>query len=84
MSTETKDCNFVRRVNNFVGAFADRFVILTKELTQVDLPPRNRCPRLTLTKHPGDRGTLLLFKYEMGEPLKLPKWRTRFEEVQRA
>jgi hypothetical protein len=27
VATETKDCDFVRRLNNFVGAFADRFVI---------------------------------------------------------
>jgi len=79
VSTETNDCNFVRRVNNFVGAFADRFVVSTKELSQSDLPTGNLCPRLKVSKHRNGRGTLLFFKYEMGEPLKLPRWRTRFD-----
>jgi hypothetical protein len=79
VTTETKDINLVKRINNFVGAFADRYVVSSTDLKSSDLPKTNSCPRLTLYKYPEERGTFLYFQYEMGEPLRLPKWKNRFE-----
>jgi hypothetical protein len=79
VKTETNDINLVQRINRFVGAFADRFVVSSTELETTNLPKMNSCPRLTLHKYPEERGTFLYFQYEMGEPLRLPKWKNRFE-----
>jgi hypothetical protein len=79
VATETKDCSLVRRINRFVGAFADRFVVSSKELGISELPTPNSCPRLTAYKYPEQRGTFLYFQYEMGEPLRLPKLKNTFE-----
>jgi Protein of unknown function (DUF4238) len=80
-TTETKDFDLVRRINFFVGAFADRFVVSSKQLGLSDLPETNTCPRPIAYKYPDQRGTLLYFQYEMGEPLQLSKWKNSFEGV---
>ncbi len=77
--TETNDSNLVGRINKFIGAFADRFLVSSKELNRSELPVMNLCPRLTVHKYPEERGTFLNFQYEMGEPLQLPKWKNKFE-----
>src|SRR5262249_9267191 len=41
--TETNNVDFVRRINNFVGAFADRYVISARKLDAAETPAKNRC-----------------------------------------
>ncbi len=77
--TETNDSNLVGRINKFIGAFADRYLVSSKELNGSELPVMNLCPRLTEHRYPEERGTFLCFQYEMGEPLRLPKWKNKFE-----
>jgi hypothetical protein len=79
VATETKNVDLVSRINRFVGAFADRYIVSSRELDTSQIPPTNNCPRLSVHKHSEQRGTLLFFQYEMGEPLRLPKWRHKFE-----
>jgi hypothetical protein len=83
VKTETRDLSFVKRINRFIGAFADRFVISSKEIDASELPTNN-CPRPTAYKYPQEGGTFLYFQYEMGEPLQLPKWQTKFEKASAA
>jgi hypothetical protein len=78
VATETNDVNFVRRINDFVGAFADRFVISTTMLTDSATPKPNYCPRPRAYRLSQPRGTALFLQYEMGEPLRLPKWKSEF------
>jgi len=75
--TETKDPDLVRRINRFIGAFADRFIVSSKKQHASELPATNSCPRLAVHKYPQQRGTFLRFQYEMGEPLRLPKWQNK-------
>jgi hypothetical protein len=77
--TETSDVEFVRKINRFVGAFADRYVVSSKEIEASELPTMNRCPRPVAYRLPQPRGTLLFLRYEMGKPLRLPKWTHKFE-----
>jgi uncharacterized protein DUF4238 len=79
--TETRDLMLVRRINAFVGAFADRYVVSSKQLDGSESPTLNRCPRPVAYRVPRPRGTLLYMQYEMGEPLHLPKWENKFEET---
>lgn len=79
VTTETKSINFIRRINDFVSAFAGRFVVSSRRLDESELPTTDYCPRPIVHKYPQPRGTLVLFRYEMGEPLRLPKWKTTFE-----
>jgi Protein of unknown function (DUF4238) len=53
-----------------VGAFADRFVVSSRELDAHELPPMNSCPRLNAYKNPQQHGTFMYLQYEMGEPLR--------------
>lgn len=76
--TETRDIEFVKRINNFVGAFADRYVVSSTKLEGSVLPTKNCCPRPVAYRIPTPRGTLMLVQYEMGEPLRLPKWERKF------
>jgi hypothetical protein len=79
VATETSNIGFVRRINDFVGAFADRYVVSSRRLTDSEMPRRNHCPRPRAYRLPQPRGTALILHYEMGEPLRLPKWKHRFE-----
>ena len=79
--TETNNLGFVKRVNDFVGAFADRYVVSSKELTGLEKPIGNLCPRPRAYRLPKSRGTILILTYIMGEPLRLPKWKHSFENV---
>jgi hypothetical protein len=80
VATETKELSLVRRINSFVGAFADRYVVSASKLEASELPTMNWCPRPIAYKLPQPRGTLLFLQFEMGEPLRLPKWKNKFEE----
>jgi len=84
VATETKDVSLVRRINRFVSAFADRFVVSSRELDTSELPQSNTCPRPIVYRYPQPTGTYLHIQYEMGEPLRLPKWEREFEELQQA
>ncbi len=79
VTTETTSLTFVKRINDFVGAFADRYVVSSKMPSKSEWPAVNRCPRPTVHKYPQQKGTLVLFEYEMGEPSQLPKWKTNFQ-----
>jgi Protein of unknown function (DUF4238) len=79
VATETKNIDLVNRINRFVGAFSDRYIVSSKELDSSQVPATNHCPRISVHKYPEQRGTFLLFQYEMGEPLRLPKWQYKFE-----
>jgi hypothetical protein len=79
VTTETKDVAFVKRVNGFVSAFADRYIVSSRELDEAEIPVVNRCPRPVAYKYPQPDGTFLFLQYEMGEPLRLPKWQAKFE-----
>jgi hypothetical protein len=79
VATETKDLTLVTRINSFVSAFADRYVVSSKQLDASEIPAPNRCPRPVVYRVPQTRGTLLHAQYEMGQPLRLPKWETKFE-----
>jgi hypothetical protein len=81
VTTETANVDFVRRIDNFVGAFADRYVISSRKLETSEAPTRNRCPRPVAYTLPMPLGTALYLQYEMGEPLRLPKWDHAFEEI---
>jgi hypothetical protein len=80
--TETNNAEFVRRVNSFVGAFADRYIVSSRELGEMEMPPRNLCPRPRAYRVPQQHGTALILRYEMGEPLRLPKWNHNFEAAE--
>jgi hypothetical protein len=80
--TETNNAEFVRRVNDFVGAFADRYVVSSGELGTTETPTRNLCPRPRAYHIPQPRGTALFLRYEMGQPLRLPKWDRSFDAAE--
>ena len=77
--TETNSLEFVRRINAFVGSFADRYIVSSKKLGEAETPQTNHCPRPRAYRMPQPRGTALFLRYEMGSPLRLPKWDQRFE-----
>lgn len=79
VSTETNNVELVRRINEFVGAFADRYVISSRNLDTSETPKTNHCPRPKAYCLPMPLGTALFIQYEMGHPLRLPKWDHAFE-----
>ena len=81
VSTETNNVEFLKRINAFVGAFADRYVVSTKRLADSEKPKGNCCPRPRAYRLPQPRGTALILRYEMGEPLRLPKWEHKYEQA---
>ena len=79
--SECHDVGLVRRINSFVAAFADRYVVRDNEIPSSEYPALNRCPRPVVHRIPSHRGQLIVFQFEMGEPLKLPKWEASFSRV---
>jgi hypothetical protein len=79
--TETNNPGFVKRINDFVGAFADRYVVSSRELSEPERPTGNLCPRPRAYRLLQPRGTALILTYVMGEPLRLPKWDHSFENA---
>jgi hypothetical protein len=71
----------VKRINDFVGAFADRYVVSSRELDTIEKPRLNHCPRLVVYPQSHPQGASAYFQYEMGEPLRLPKWQHKFETM---
>jgi hypothetical protein len=78
INTNMDDITFVRRINGFVGAFADRYVVSPTKLDDDFLPAKNLCPRPGRYQVPTPRGTMMFMRYEMGQPLRLPKWENKF------
>ena len=81
VATETNNVGFVRRINDFVGAFADRYVVSSRRLKDSEMPRGTHCPRPRAYRLPQPLGTALILQYEMGEPLRLPKWEHKFEST---
>ena len=79
--SDVHDPALIKRINDFVGAFADRCVVSSRRLEESELPKMNSCPRLVVYRRSHPRGTLMYFQYEMGEPLRLPKWQHKFETM---
>jgi len=77
--TETNSVEFVERINRFVGAFADRYIVSSRQLDSTETPNINHCPRPRAYRIPQKGGIGLFLRYEMGEPLRLPKWQSKFE-----
>lgn len=72
--TVTEDVSLVKRINHFIGAFADRYLVSSQRVSEIDLPTRNRAPRPVAYWVPTNFGDGLVLNFEMGEPLRLPKW----------
>lgn len=67
----TEDRNLVTRLNTFVHAFADRYVVSSSKFSGL-IP--NKCPRPVVYRAPAETGEFNFFRFEMEEPLKMPKW----------
>jgi hypothetical protein len=68
---------FVGRINQFVTAFADRYVVSSEEIERPPAPLGTLCPR-PIRQNNVEPEKYLHLQYEMGEPLKLPKWEVDF------
>lgn len=79
--TAMRDIGFVKRANAFIQAFADRYVVSSSQFAADVASIPNTCPRPVVHRLPGPRGELVLYNFEMGKPLKLPKWEYDFSRA---
>jgi hypothetical protein len=69
-----KDIEFVKRTNAFIHAFADRYIVSSSRLVTNAASIPNTCPRPIVYRLQRPKGELVLYNFEMGQPLKLLKW----------
>jgi Protein of unknown function (DUF4238) len=75
---ETRDIELVRRANSFTCAFADRYIVSSSNLGVEATSIPNTCPRPVVYRHARSAGELVVYNFELGKPLKLPKWEYNF------